>query len=424
MVTLIDRKTKVSVWAFLYMLVLLFYAGSASSFARSIGNITTLGNALILGLTVLVFIQKKIRIDRSLLVVSSVFLAFAAITSFQNRMINPMWMIQWLVSIFITYTTVKYYKKDFFIVFETAMFWMALISLPFWICELMFQDSFREFVRSISFLQSYSEEVNNANIIFYTVQDSVYTDNGFSLLFRNPGFAWEPGAFSIFICLALYCNLLRTRWRIRNNLPLYVLTFVLLTTQSTTGCLIFLLMFIYKLIADRNYVLLSIMVPAIVGFSCLPFMMPKFIEEFRDVSNFTYEDLSYGANQLGRLRSLYLAWQDFLEHPVFGLGGYAYGTKLYGMGFTEVSLISGIGELLSMYGSVMTTVFIVSLVLSSYNISFFYENRYSYSLIIVIIGMCISYSLWRNPLIMAFWMTYYFNNHSRYRKVIANKVVA
>ena len=109
------------------------------------------------------------------------------------------------------------------------------------------------------------------------------------------------------------------------------------------------------------------------------------------------------SGSVGRLFSLQLNFEEFLRHPIIGLGGYAEGTWLALHGY-DIATISGIGHMLVYFGAVMTALFLVLLFKACKYIKEKTNSSNSWILFVVILGMMVSYNLWKQPLYIAFWM--------------------
>ena len=126
------------------------------------------------------------------------------------------------------------------------------------------------------------------------------------------------------------------------------------------------------------------------------------LAEFQYVSDMDYRTAT-GSTAFNRTYSLMLDWQEFLRHPLLGLGGWSKGT-LYAQQGYEFATISGIGGLLSQYGAIMSILFFFLLIQSSRLIRFRMNKKNAYILIATMLGMMYSYGLWTTPIIITFWM--------------------
>ena len=395
-------KTKISIFCYLFAFCfIVVYAGNATVFARSLGDIRTVGNAFALVITTLFAIVRKVRFGREFFVVVGVFLVYALTTAIVYRNLNLWWISVHILRLTYAYVLCRGLGQRILSVFETIMFHMSIISLIFWTIMLISPSTLSSIVNTFSFSKPHTEDGNViANMIIYTLNDWNYGNSDFNLFKRNPGFAWEPGAFAALICLALFCNMIRTGFKQTKNIPLIIFIVTLFSTQSTTGFVIFLIMLITWLLRGRKFGWLLVAVPIVIIVLNLPFIKEKIVFEKEKVASY---DINRVSGAQSRFFSLTLDWQEFLRHPVLGLGCNYKNTWLNQLGY-DISTISGIGDILSIYGGIITLIFLIMLARSSLSISHDFGVKDGWVLIIVILGAMISYSIWMSPIYIAFWL--------------------
>jgi len=392
-----------NIFNYFYLFCIVIFAGSATAFARSLGDIRTVGNLFALVLTGFFIGQNRIRFNQNFLYTILIFIIYASLTFINNHRISPLWLVQWMILFTISYCICQVFGLKLFEAYEKIIVFLCIVSIPFWISLVIFPDFTTSFVKSTSIFDAYQGADNVfANNFFFTVPPRDYHYDDFSILARNAGFAWEPGAFASFICLAIFCNLVRRNNRFRKNVSLVILLFTLLTTQSTTGYIILILLIFLWLLLNKKYLLCCLSIPVCVMLFSLPFIQEKLSEEFIGLQNADLSEVQ--PNALGRMHSLLLDFQEFERHPILGLGGYTDGTWLMQNGYNDIVTISGIGKLLSMFGLIMTIVFLLMLIKSSKFISNIFRNNNGYLLIIVVLGVMASYNLWTQPIFISFWM--------------------
>lgn len=405
MISLSD-KTKISFFDYFYLFCIIIYAGSATIFARSMSTPFTIGNTVAIILTFIFVGKNKIQFNKNFGIVVFLFTLYATFTFIQNSRVSPMWLSTWWINFIITYAICTHYKHKLLSAYETIVYHLCIISLIFWGVYLIAPSVLESFVDIFQFSSSYSTDVQSKNMIVYTVMDKDrQLLNEFVSFPRNAGFAWEPGAFSCFICLAIFCNIVRTNFRLKNNIQIWVLLATLLTTSSTTGYFILIAIFTLWVLCNRKIGHLLYIIPIAIFLFQQPFVKDKIMEEYgllEYVNLAAYDDEKI--HTLGRLASLQLDWEEFLRNPILGLGGYSKGSWLEQHGYDNIATISGIGKLLSRYGIIMAFVFILLLFQSAKRINRHFNTHNGWLIIIVIIGMMISYDLWVHPVFMSFWL--------------------
>ena len=404
MIKLLDNS-KITRFNYFYMMCMMVYLGYATVFARNIGDITTWGNAYAIIITAILVFKNKIKFSSSYFASIGVFLIYAIITTINNEIINPMWITKWIIWLTISYCICKTYKEKLFVVFETLMYHLCIISLIFWTLHIIMPSVIEGLVSTFQFSTPIGGEDGNVagNIIFYTV-GRVIDFNDFTYVQRNAGFAWEPGAFASYICLAIVCNSLRKDFSLKNNKVFIVFIITLLSTQSTTGLVTFIAMLLVWLVINRRGWYAFLIIPIAIYLFQLPFVQEKMLAEYQGLEVFDLSQTSNDANYtLGRMSSFLLDWQEFQRHPILGLGGWNGGTWLKQFGYDNIATISGIGEMLAMYGAIMTSLFLF-LMFKTMRLISRTISKNGYLLIVAIIGMMISYSMWYNPIYICFWM--------------------
>lgn len=405
MIRLLDNTTTTK-FNYFYLFCIVIFAGNATAFARSLGNPIALGNAIALLLSFLFCYKNKIVIKKNFIYTIIAYSIYAVLTFINNNLMSPMWYCQIVTFLFIAYIICQGYKKSFFVLYETIIYHLSIIAIIFWSVYLIAPGVIETVVSIFQFDKSYSEEaIDSKNMIIYTLLSEDRQTNNYINLLRNAGFAWEPGAFSCILCLAIYCNMLRTNCKIKQNKHLLILILTLATTFSTTGYMIFLCMiFFVWFILKKKYAVGIILIPTIVMIFQLQFVQEKMFNEFTNVDNVNIDLFDEEKTvSLGRIASLKYDFMEFLRHPILGLGGYTEGTWLAKMGY-NIATISGIGKLLSMYGIIITIIFFVLLFKSAKIIGKNFNTNISWLLPVVIIGTMISYNLWLNPIYIIFWM--------------------
>lgn len=411
MIKLLDN-TKISWYNYFYMLCMMVYLGYATVFARSLGNISTWGNTFGIIITIIFIYNNKIKFNSKYFISIAIFLIYATITSINNGLVNPLWISQWIIWLSIAYCICYAFKNNLFIIYESVMFQLCIISMIFWTIHIISPETIIRIATTFEFSTPHGGDNSNVvkNIIFYTINRD--GSNEFSLITRNAGFAWEPGAFSSYICLAIFCNCLRSNFRIKHNYVLVMFIITLFSTQSTTGIMIFLIMIIVWLIINGKFLISFLLLPTLIYIFQLPFVQDKLLDEWGNIAEFDLSKIdSTGTYAIGRMQSLIINWQEFLRHPIIGLGGWRGGTWLNQFGYDNISTISGIGEMLAMYGAIMTSIFLILLFKSARKIATTMSKN-GYLLLVVIIGMMFSYSLWDHPIYICFWMYAIYNSSS------------
>lgn len=408
-------KTDEKKYNIFFLFTIIICAGGATLFARRLGVINTVENAIVVALSVIFIRINHITFNRRFLSVVGVFLFYAFCTTLNNGLINLMWITEWLVWLYLGYIILCHFKENFFVAYETVLYYLCIAGLICWLVELVAPTTMREIATFLEFSHTYLDGGNvERNMLIYTIGGREQSE--FSIVLRNPGFAWEPGAFSCFVCFAIWCNAIRTNLRLKNNKSLWVFLLALLSSQSSTGIVVFILFIVGWLIVNQKYRYVSIIIPVSILLIMQPFVYDKILQEYMGLTYFDLDNLATDRSvTLGRMASMQLAYEEFLRHPILGLGGWTDGTFLKQNGYENISIISGVGILISKYGVIITALVAIHLYHSSSVIKKQFNSNNSYLLIIIMIGTLISYDIWEQPIFQAFWM-YGIYNKSRIRQ--------
>lgn len=408
---------KVSFFEVLYVLMMILYAGRGNIFFASISlTENPAGLLLMIILSGILAIKHRIVFNKNFyLLLLCFFIYFIAITVKYGEF-RPTIFLTYAFLFFIVYVSVKAFKFNLFLIYERIIFYFAIISLFFWTLQTALGgDTLYNIFNRIPSIQDISNVSTRAlNILIYSVQPT-----SMSLLYgiiipRNCGFAWEPGAFAVYLCLAIFINLFLVKKDKFSGRRFWILLITLLSTQSTTGYVIFLVIISYHFL-NKNMSLMILLSPIVlifvIGFFSLPFMSNKILEVFRQVNEEEMLIADSVINQVsyapGRFLSFRIALKDFFSNPLLGLGTVTENSWINKIG-ASISIISGLGYILSQFGIVGFLFFITQ----TFNSSSFFAGIIGYRgkllLFLLVIFISISYSIVLVPIMMSFWMFAFF----------------
>ncbi|MCB0395334.1 MAG: hypothetical protein KDD36_01695 [Flavobacteriales bacterium] len=192
---------------------------------------------------------------------------------------------------------------------------------------------------------------------FYVAQPTImfYTFHEVLKDFRNSGPFWEPGAYGVFLNLALIFNIINTKTLItKKNIVFGV---AIISTLSTTGFVAFFIVVAsYYLVVgslSRKTFMLSMLVPvSIYMFVTLDFLGDK-VEKNMELKD----------DSTSRFGSFYADVKDWSTSPVigWGKGEMRFGGKEFTFFTEEQHRNNGLSDLLATYG-----IFVFVVVLLNY----------------------------------------------------------
>ncbi len=404
---------RISFFDYFFVLALILYAGRANIYFES-KSITD--NAIFFLIPVvlagiLAFKWKVIYSGQFYAIIFFFGIYFLA-ASIKYYVIQPTFLLTYLFIIYIAYTTIKSLKVNFFVIYEHIIFWLSVISLFMWVVQLgLGGDSLFNMFSRFSFLQTISfVSGDGISAFLYSVQPySTTLINNFTIA-RNCGYAWEPGAFAVYLCLAIFINLFINNKGKSSKLRFWVLFLSLLSTQSTTGYFILMVIIIFYFInKDVKKILLvfPIILAVMIFVFSLPFMKNKIIDligETNRLEQLLYD--SFGRENPvtpQRFLSLKIDMVDLLHNPLLGLAAHYEDRWTYKLG-SNISSISGIGNLLSQFGLLGGLFFFYFAFKSSFFMSKYFNYKGRLLLLIIILLISVSYSMLFLPMVMCFWM--------------------
>lgn len=408
---IVKRHSKLD---YIFVFMLIIYGGRATAFVRSLETWEYfIGLAIPIIFTTLLIIKRKIQFSKNFIYLLIAFLFYFTLLTIKFQEFHPRFLGIYLTSFFIAFGAITLLRNRIFSLYHDVVYYLCIISIIFWSIQQIIPEYLSFLFQFLSFSEPGSINVES-NIIFYTINSPEFTEGSYKIdfgsisLFRNSGFAWEPGAFSVFINLAIFINLIITNFNIKGNRKLLILILALITTFSTTGYGIFMLLILFYIYnKDNTYrtLVLPFIILIFIYILYLDFMLEKVIalseqDIFYLIESSIIQEKKIAAQ---RISSFYIDLQDFFNNPFLGYGGHDSERWIQKMG-AEVYSISGIGKIFAKFGTVGAVFFFTMLVKSSIYLSKLFSFKGWIFPFLMIIMISISYSLIETPLLMCFWM--------------------
>lgn len=407
------KVPRIGFFEYFFVFVLLVYAAHA---IRQVASTSVLENPLWAMIPVLLSgilaLKWKIVLNKQVyLLVLGFFIYFFAI-SVKFHEFRPTYFINYLLLFFTVYITIKALNINFFRLYEEVIYLLAIVGLFFWVVQIVLGgDTLFNYFGMVPGIETWSYVSGGGySALFYSVQPTSMSIQYDFLPPRNCGFAWEPGGFAVFLALALFINLFFFSSDKAGRIRFWILSSALVSTQSTTGYLIFILilLFFYYNKKQKIVILLwpAVIALIIVAFT-LPFMSDKIVSLYREAEmiDIMVEGSIGRESSIApqRFASFMIAFRDFLAHPILGIGGNAEASWTVQAG-ANVSTITGLGNLLAQHGLIGFFFF----VLASYQSSAFYARTFRFKgrilFLAIILFVSVSYGIILLPLLMIFWM--------------------
>lgn len=412
-----DQSVNISFFEYLYVFVMIIYAGLASTYVRSFSFDKPVSMLLPITMGVILALRNRIIFNKQFyLLILGVVIYFFAITIKYSE-VHPRLFTNLVLDITVAYITIKALKFNFFIIYEHLMYYMAIVGLVMWGIQItMGGDTLLGLMSKIPGIDTYSNVTGGGlNMIIYSAQPSDFMREGYNII-RNCGFAWEPGGFAVYLALALYINLFFIKSEIKYNKRFWIIVMAIASTQSTTGYVVLIILLIVHFFQTNMklvLVFLPVIVIIVVFLFSLPFMRDKIMKYYEEAlqAELVVEQ-SVGAQYTQnpqRFASFVIAIQDFIRNPILGYGG-----QLEDRWFTKIkaniSPISGLGNFLAQYGLVGFLFFITLLFNASRAFSIYNNYKGSLLFFLIMLLITISYSIIFVVLVMSFWMFTFFES--------------
>lgn len=334
----------------IYFLLILVFSGYGVSFFRSDNGIL-----VYLALTITGFLINRIRITKYLRNVIIVWSIYAFAIMLVYNVFTPGFYLRHLLYFMSGYLLISIYRFEFFFKYERYIVILSIVSVFFYLWQSINLNSLASFISFFN-VDSSSAGYNESSrsIFIYNINHNAIKglDN------RNCGFTWEPGPFSIFIVLAIYFNFLRTKMSMKRNKYLLVLIAALITTRSTTGILIFMILFLYMYVGyvriNANKLMIGLLSIVVIGYAFLEldFLFEKVLSLYSSGDADTIiraAENRENYKSLGRFAVFEIGWKDFINYPIFGYGSATNNSYLSRIG-VNVNMVSGLATSMGTYG--------------------------------------------------------------------------
>jgi hypothetical protein len=397
---------------YLFVFVLIIYAGRANTFVES-GSLkdNIAGFLLPVILSAILAIRWKVKFDQNFFLLIWGFSVYFIAISIKVGEIHPSFFLHYIFKFFVVYTVIKALKSNLFKIYEHLLYYLAIVGLFMWAVQfLLGGDTLFYYINKIPGMASFSCVTGNgATAIIYSVQPAINAIVNISIP-RNCGYTQEPGSFAVYLCLAIFINLFITSSDKNSRKRFWVLVITLVSTQSTTGYVIFMVITIFYILSKNLSKILLVFPFAIVALiyvSTLPFMSNKIVDLLTETN--TLDQLiirSFGAEETftpQRFTSFVITFRDFQANPILGLGPDNEKSWLLKIG-ARISPISGMGTLLAQFGLVGFFFFIIFSLRSSFFFAKYFNYNGKFLLFFIIILISISYFIFLLPMIMSFWL--------------------
>ena len=393
---------KVSWYSYLYLFMIILYAGQPYGldslvFAHGIDLPFIIPPLM----TVILLIRNRVNFGNKQFLTVLCVLTFWFLLQYIYRegKINITLTAYHYYQLVLCFIIVQVFRDKLFYVYEDIVYKLAVLSLVLWSISLVIPHA----MAGVFNLLGNGTSISEGTIYVYSM---MRLDHIQGLLIRNAGFAWEPGRYSCFLCLAIFCNFLINNYRLEKNRRLWVFLLALLTTQSTTGIftlMVLMIIFLFNKEVKNRFLWLVLLIPLSVYMYTLDFAGDKLKDSMSRVERATELDYVYygeGGYSLDRIESFVVEWNNFLHDPILGYCEPRHSalTKSVGEGFYTNN---GTMHMLAKYG-LLGLLYYFCIFFSSKRISRRFKDRVPIAFLLLYICFSMSYNYDQIVLIMAF----------------------
>lgn len=377
-------------------------------------------------LTIILLFRRNRMSFKRFVLPASIFFGWIFLQLMKYGQVYPMTLFL-IYNFVLAYIIATIYGKSIFLLYEKYVTFLSLIGLIVWVLNAFFPNEISSIMSSISLIPE--NDGLKSSIIITTLGNDV------SILgMRNSGFSQEPGLYSSLVCIALYFNLIRTKFSIKGNINFLILLLSLITAQSTTGYVAFLIIFCfyaYNKKTATKYVFMiaiAILIPLAIT---LPFIGEKITKYWynEDSKNNASEMVSYNQNNNGiavfvpqRIDAMVFDAINFINDPVLGYGVEDDNSYISKTVSKNIVLSEGNVNIFGRYGLIIGICFLFGLVKTSKTMSVCYEYKGSLFLFFLWLVISASYDFNRYPLLLSIWLFFIFSNQGIYNKRNENKI--
>ena len=346
------------------------------SFSPLLSNTIKAGLALLIILVNMKVFTKKINIRKFFLLVllMSLFILSALydlrnISSIsQYSILNLYFPLCFLLGYLISE---KYSYSEFLTIIEKIVFIVAIFSL---IGVLIYTF----LPNTINYLSSYQYyHTSNKTAYIFNIR---LTEGG-NVLARNTGIAWEPGAFQFLVNIGLYSYLKTTKKTNLFKIAIYAMAVV--TTKSTAGIIIFILLTFKLFLADKKARILII--ASLLAFSGLIVEELMYQYSYKLFGSYAFET---------RLDPLLNSFNEG-RNQFLGMGNSGYNLQVNNL---NIGAWDSFGQIFIRYGYPML------MIITALLIKIFSQDKLFFTIIFVTF---LSQGMWFFPMITPFYFMCY-----------------
>jgi hypothetical protein len=210
------------------------------------------------------------------------------------------WTVGYLTVLFVPY-------EEFKSIFTSIVAFLAVFSLITFAIKLVSVNLF-----------SWLPTIEKNGVVYYNAVFAIVSSS--NLILRNFGIFWEPGAFAIFLNIALYFELFESKFNAKRIILFFV---TIITTVSTLGIVCIFVLFFAFITVDKQFI--SNKIKFFVSIAAIMCLLVTIL--FGDDYIFQLfgklgiiEGSSVNDSTNVRLNAIIYPGNAFLQNPIIGVG--------------------------------------------------------------------------------------------------------
>jgi len=338
----------------------------------------------------IVFLYKKRKVDFFILIILFFWILINILSFEVNEGLSYTYttFIGVTMKIFISYLMVKIVGESFFIKLLKFIFYLVIISMPFYIIDSLNPTFYSRMAAYLNFMTMPEQKMALGWYIYVYMHSGWASDVLDIGILRNSGFMWEPGAFSMILTFSLLYNFSINgfKW----DKISFVFLIALITTFSTSGFLaLIVILFAYSVkVGRKSHIYFILFLPVIVYIGLkiydLDFISGK-IDYYARTIDYHRTHTITGIERVNRFGILKYNFEQALSWP-FGNGALdsLYLLRKYGVIYRGPNTFAGILYIWGFLGFILFPYFIYMFFRSYFRRSIFIPLSFTVALSFVL----------------------------------------
>lgn len=380
----------------------------------------------IMGITLLLFVLIYLKVKVKSVNIKSLIISFSVVFFwiFYHYFVDSHFLYLnysiFIINIYIGFLVINYYNDSIVYYFDKVIYVLSFISLIGWAIINIYG---KDLLLNIPYFEPAYDNMSGSILIFTIPVNNAET---FLNLYRNSGFAWEPGFFACMIVFAIMFRCIRIGKFLFFDKHIIIYIIALLTTMSTTGYVALLLfiglyfMFTSNIKFAKKIILCALFVISLTYIFSLPFMQDKIVMQMQE-ENFKTSQIYYQKSNsyycADRFEGISLDILNIKDKPFMGYGLDRNDSYISNAISPHITISDGLLGPTASMGIPLGVFLLILLYYSIKKICLLYGFKYYRTVFLVIIICSISYDFFDNPLMRALSLFCIFNHKSIFTSV-------